>query len=95
MIEHEASKAFRQNFVNNSLVMRFMSDTATQAPTAEELNEIIAELEKYRERLINDMTEAGKKAKMMKGTVMSHLDPELKAIDERLEIARKMLADLG
>jgi hypothetical protein len=72
-----------------------MSDTTTQAPTAEELQEIIAELEKYRDRLISDMTEAGKKAKMMKSAVMQHLEPELQAIDTRLETAREMLAELG
>ncbi|MBE9029733.1 hypothetical protein IQ266_08340 [filamentous cyanobacterium LEGE 11480] len=72
-----------------------MSDATAQTPTTEELQEIIEELEKYRERLINDMTETGKKAKMTKSAVMQHLEPELNQIDERLEIARKMLADLG
>ena len=72
-----------------------MSDAAAQAPTTAELQEIITELEKYRERLINDMTETGKKAKMSKSAVMQHLEPELKAIDERLEIAQKMLAEIS
>ncbi|NJN48506.1 MAG: hypothetical protein HC805_00150 [Alkalinema sp. RL_2_19] len=72
-----------------------MSDSTTETPTAEELQEIVIELEKYRDRLISDMTEAGKKAKMMKSAVMQHLEPELKAIDERLETARQMLAELG
>jgi hypothetical protein len=67
-----------------------MSDTTM--PTIEEINEIIGELEQYRDRLLNDMTEAAKKAKMTKSAMMEHLDPELKEIDLRLEGLRQLQA---
>ena len=72
-----------------------MSDSTTETPTAVEIQEVITELEKYRERLINDRMEAGKKAKLMKSAVMQHLEPELQEIDARLDAAREMLAELG
>ena len=69
-----------------------MSDSTATPPTAAEIVEIIDELEKYRERLLNDMTEAAKKAKMTKAAMMQHIEPELKEIDLRLEGLRQLQA---
>jgi hypothetical protein len=69
-----------------------MSDSTTTLPTAAEIVEIIGELEQYRDRLINDMTETAKKAKMTKAAMMQHLEPELKEIDRRLDALRQLQA---
>jgi hypothetical protein len=69
-----------------------MSDSMATPPTAAEIVEIIDELEKYRERLLHDMTEAAKKAKMTKAAMMQHIEPELKEIDLRLEGLRQLQA---
>jgi hypothetical protein len=69
-----------------------MSDSTTSVPTAAEIVEIIGELEAYRDRLINDMTEAAKKAKMTKAAMMQHMEPELKEIDLRLDGLRQLQA---
>jgi hypothetical protein len=69
-----------------------MSDSTTTLPTAAEIIEIIGELEQYRERLLNDMTEAAKKAKMTKAAMMQHIEPELKEIDLRLDGLRQLQA---
>jgi arsenate reductase-like glutaredoxin family protein len=69
-----------------------MSDSTATPPTAAEIVEIIDELEKYRERLLNDRTEAAKKAKITKAAMMQHLEPELKEIDLRLEGLRQLQA---
>ncbi len=69
-----------------------MSDSTAALPTAAEIVEIMDELEKYRERLLKDMTEAAKKAKMSKAAMMQHLEPELKEIDLRLEGLRQLQA---
>jgi hypothetical protein len=55
--------------------------TATTQATAQELAEVIAEFEQYRERLVNETMEAGKKAKLTKSAVMAQLEPELNKID--------------
>jgi hypothetical protein len=69
-----------------------MSDSTTTMPTPDEIVEIMAELEQYRDRLINDMTEAAKKAKMTKTAMMQHIEPELKEIDLRLDGLRQLQA---
>lgn len=63
--------------------------TATQPVSAQELAEIIVEFEQYRERLIHDTTEAGKKAKLTKSAVMAQLEPEITKIDGILEGLRQ------
>jgi hypothetical protein len=72
-----------------------MSDATTQAPTAAEVAEIIVELETYRDRLVNERMEAGKKAKLSKTTVMAQLEGDLVEIDQRLAQARALQAQLG
>ena len=73
--------------------------TTDQSPVASadqaaEVAEVITEFEKYRERLINDTTEAAKKAKMSKKDTMAKLEPELAKIDAALESLRLQYAQL-
>lgn len=63
-------------------------------PTAEELAEVIAEYEEYRERLVNETMETAQRAKLMKKTVMAQLEPELAKIDATLEALRSQQAAL-
>ena len=53
--------------------------------TAEDLANAIEELTQYRERLVNDMTDTAKKAKIKKSKMMGVLEPELEKIDNALE----------
>ncbi|WP_088240379.1 hypothetical protein [Calothrix rhizosoleniae] len=63
--------------------------TTTEQATNEELTEVIAEFELYRQRLVNDTMEAGKKAKLTRSAVMAQLEPELNKIDSILEGLRQ------
>lgn len=54
----------------------------------EEIAELIQEFEKYRQRLIDEMTTAAKKAKLPKSKVMTKLEPQLAEIDAKLENLR-------
>lgn len=67
-----------------------MTDAAEPSVTAtpEELAEITAELEQYRDRLLNDTLEAAKRAKLMKATAMQKIQPELDRIDAVLASLR-------
>jgi flagellar biosynthesis chaperone FliJ len=67
-----------------------MSDTElteTQA-TAQELAEAIADLEQYRERLVNDTLAMAQRAKVMRATALSNLEPELGKIDATIQALR-------
>jgi capsule polysaccharide export protein KpsE/RkpR len=68
--------------------------TATDPVDATELAEAIAELEQYRERLVNDTMETAKKAKLMKSAVMAQLEPQLAQIDAMLDNLRQQQAAL-
>lgn len=65
-----------------------------QQATAEDLTEVMAELEQYRERLVNETLENAKKAKLIKAVVMAQLEPELNKIDAMLQDLRERLATL-
>ncbi|MDJ0796113.1 MAG: hypothetical protein QNJ51_04630 [Calothrix sp. MO_167.B12] len=66
--------------------------TATEQATPQEVAEVIAEFEQYRERLVHDTMEAGKKAKLTKSAVMAQLEPELNKIDGILTQLRQQQA---
>jgi predicted nucleic acid-binding Zn-ribbon protein len=70
-----------------------MSDISS-TPTAEELAEVIAEFEQYRERLVNKTLEAAKKAKLPQKTAMTQLEPQLNHIDTTLQQLREQKANL-
>ncbi|MDF0553208.1 hypothetical protein [Kamptonema sp. UHCC 0994] len=60
----------------------------------EELAEVIAEFEQYRERLVNETMTAAQKAKLPQKAAMAKIEPELAKIDAGLETLRAQLAAL-
>ena len=68
------------------------TDNNTNSVTPEELAEVISEFEQYRQRLVEDMTTAAKKAKLPKSKVMARLEPELAKIDATLDNLRNQHA---
>lgn len=76
-----------------------MTDMQERIPidqaTPEELTEIIAELEQYRERLVADTLSMAQRAKIMKVQAMSNLEPQLTQIDAQLEALRQQQAVLA
>ncbi|WP_026100191.1 hypothetical protein [Fortiea contorta] len=75
-----------------------MSDTpeltSSEQTTPEELTEMIAELEKYRERLVNDTLSMAQRAKIMKAQALASLEPQLMQIDGTLEALRQQQSTL-
>ncbi|MEH1820959.1 MAG: hypothetical protein V7L31_18090 [Nostoc sp.] len=69
--------------------------TTTNNVTAQDVAEVIAELEQYRERLVQETTETAKRAKLMKVSVMAKLEPELAKIDSALQELRDQQAALN
>ncbi len=69
--------------------------TTTNNVTAQDVAEVIAELEEYRERLVQETTETAKRAKLMRVNVMAKLEPELAKIDSALEELRNQQASLN
>jgi hypothetical protein len=59
--------------------------TATEQVTIAELEDIIVELQKYRDRLVNDTLETIQKAKLPKAKSMAQIEPELAKIDAMME----------
>jgi hypothetical protein len=60
----------------------------------EELTSAIAELQEYRDRLVNETISAAKKAKVMKGQAQNNLEPTLAKIDAMLAELRQRQAAL-
>ncbi|MBN3876340.1 MULTISPECIES: hypothetical protein [unclassified Nostoc] len=69
--------------------------TTTNNVTAQDVAEVIAELEQYRERLVQETTETAKRAKLMRVSVMAKLEPELAKIDSALQELRNQQAALS
>ncbi|MEH2191678.1 MAG: hypothetical protein V7K98_03305 [Nostoc sp.] len=69
--------------------------TTTDNITPQDVAEVIAELELYRERLIQETTETAKRAKLMRVNVMAKLEPELSRIDSALQELRNQQAALS
>lgn len=67
-----------------------MSEIANQEASKTDINEIIIELEEYRERLVNDILQMGKKIKLSQKTVDKNIieHPEIAKIDAILEHLR-------
>lgn len=68
--------------------------TTTEQVTAAELEEIIIELQKYRDRLVSDTLETIQKAKLPKAKSMAQIDPELAKIDAMMQDLQVRLAAL-
>ncbi|ACC82187.1 hypothetical protein H6G91_26855 [Nostoc muscorum FACHB-395] len=69
--------------------------TTTDNITPQDVAEVIAELELYRERLVQETTETAKRAKLMRVNVMAQLEPELAKIDSALQELRNQQASLS
>jgi hypothetical protein len=59
---------------------------------AEELVEVIAEFERYRERLVSETITAAQKAKLPQKAALAKIEPELAQIDAGLGSLRAQLA---
>jgi prefoldin subunit 5 len=75
-----------------------MTDTTelkeAQLATAQELKDVIAELEQYRERLVSDTLSMAQRAKVMKAQALASLAPQLAQIDAQIESLRQQFATL-
>ncbi|MBD2610788.1 hypothetical protein VF14_36525 [Nostoc linckia z18] len=71
------------------------SQQTTDNVTTQDIAQVIAELEQYRERLVQETTETAKRAKLMRVSVMAKLEPELAKIDAALEQLRNQQATLS
>ncbi|MDZ8104237.1 Acetyltransferase [Nostoc sp. DSM 114161] len=71
------------------------SELTTNDVTTQDIAEVIAELEQYRERLVQETTETAKRAKLMRVSVMAKLEPELAKIDAALQELRNQQATLS
>lgn len=67
---------------------------STPSATPEELTEAIAELEQYRDRLVNDTLSMAQRAKIMRTAALANLEPELAKIDAALQALRDQQAAL-
>ncbi|MGB7444020.1 MAG: hypothetical protein WA919_23390 [Coleofasciculaceae cyanobacterium] len=65
-----------------------------QQATAQEVAEVVAELEQYRERLVNDTLAMAKRVKTLRKTALAQLEPELTKIDATLQALREQHATL-
>lgn len=68
--------------------------TTTAEISALELEEIVTELQKYRDRLVHDTTEAIHKARLPKAKALAQMEPELVKIDAMLQEVRDRHAAL-
>jgi hypothetical protein len=59
--------------------------TVTEEVSAAELAEIITELQKYRDRLVHDTTEAIHKARLPKAKAIAQMEPEIVRIDAMIQ----------
>jgi len=62
--------------------------TTTEEISALELEEIVTELQKYRDRLVHDTTEAIHKARLPKAKALAQMEPELMKIDAMMQEVR-------
>ncbi|NEO74257.1 acetyltransferase [Moorena sp. SIO3H5] len=73
-----------------------MSEIQEAQPSPAEIEEVITELEKYRERLVNDVMKMAQKVKLPKKAAMEHIKnhPEIVKIDAALENLRPQQSSL-
>ncbi|MBL1210057.1 acetyltransferase [Geminocystis sp. GBBB08] len=74
-----------------------MSEIVNNPASTAEISEIIIELEQYRERLVNDILQLGKKIKLSQKAVDKNITqhPEIAKIDLILEQLRSQLSELS
>ncbi|NES83404.1 MAG: acetyltransferase [Moorea sp. SIO2B7] len=73
-----------------------MSENVQTKASPEEIENVIGELEQYRQRIVDDSLEMAKKAKIPKKEAMKHLEghPEIAKIDAALAQLRSPQEDL-
>ncbi len=69
--------------------------TSSAQASSEELTEAIAQLEEYRERLVNDTLSMAQRAKIMKPQALASLQPQLTQIDATIESLRQQQSTLA
>jgi archaellum component FlaC len=68
--------------------------TSVDLATLQEITEMIAELEQYRERLVSDTLAMAQRAKIVKSKALETLEPNLAQIDAQLASLRAQQAKL-
>ncbi|MBD2152258.1 hypothetical protein H6F44_19365 [Pseudanabaena sp. FACHB-1277] len=63
--------------------------TALDQASPEEIAEMIADLEQYRERIVNETLAMAQRAKIMKTQALARLEPNLAKIDTTLQSLRQ------
>ena len=71
------------------------NENTTVEVTLQQLTEVIAELQEYRERLLNETLTNAQKAKISKAKTLAQLEPQLADIDATLEKLRIQQAELS
>lgn len=64
------------------------NDSTNSEVSLQQLTEVIAELEEYRDRLLNETLANAQKAKISKAKTLAQLEPQLAEIDATLEQLR-------
>lgn len=62
--------------------------------TPQELTELVAELEQYRDRLVNETLSIAQRAKIKKAQALANLEPNLAQIDATLQALRQQQSTL-
>ncbi|MDY7013199.1 MAG: hypothetical protein SVX43_06265 [Cyanobacteriota bacterium] len=70
-------------------------NTPIEQATPQELTEIVAELEQYRERLVNETLTIAQRAKIKKAQALANLNPHLAQIDATLQALRQQQSALA
>ena len=72
-----------------------MTEVANKTVSKAEIEAVTAELEQYRQRLVDDIVNMGKKIKLSKKAVDKNITehPEIAQIDQILEQLRAQVAD--
>lgn len=63
--------------------------------TAQDVAEVMEELKKYRERLVNNALETAQRAKLKQSAAMAQIEPELERIDAALQDLQAQQAALA
>ena len=63
--------------------------TSLDEAKPEEIAEMIADLEQYRERIVNETLAMAQRAKIMKSQALARLEPNLVKIDTTLQALRQ------
>jgi hypothetical protein len=93
LTESEKIKVALINFsVKNIMDMIDLSNLTFEDATPDDVAEMIAALELYRDRLVSDSMAMAQRAKIMKSQAQSRLDPNLAQIDSTLQQLREKQA---